>query len=291
MSALIEPDLLHTFVAIAETGSFTDAARRVHRTQSAVSMQIKRLEDLLGKPVFVREGRSVRLTSDGELLLGHARRILRAHQEAMALFAPSPLKGTVRFGTPDEYAVTVLPSILGRFAETHPLADTEVICDTTGNLLRRLDERSVDLALITHGHGADDGIVLWREPLAWVTSAHHDTQERDPLPLALFHQGCRFRQWGIEALAAAGRAYRIAYTSVSLAAIEAAVRSGLAVSVLTHSTSSREGLRILSERDGFPPLPHYQVALKRADGPSSPIIEAFGQHILDAFRIPRTNAA
>lgn len=285
MPALLEADLLQTFVAIAETGSFTDAARRVHRTQSAVSMQIKRLEDLLGKPVFVREGRSVRLNSEGELLLGHARRILRAHQEVMALFAPSPLKGTVRLGTPDDYAVTVLPPILGRFAETHPLAETEVICDSSTNLLQRLEDRSIDLAMVTHGYGADDGIVLWREPLVWVTSAYHDTHTRDPLPLALFHHGCKFRQWGIDALAHSGRAYRIAYTSVSVAGIEATVRGGLAVSVLPKMTGAREGLRSLGERDGFPPLPHYQVELRRRQGAASPVIDALARHILDTFNV------
>src|SRR5512147_2484389 len=109
MQTLIEADLLHTFVAIAESGSFTEAARRVHRTQSIVSMQIKRLEELLGRPVFTREGRAVRLSADSELLLGHARRILNAHREALAALLQPELQGTVSLGTVDEYAVTFLP--------------------------------------------------------------------------------------------------------------------------------------------------------------------------------------
>ncbi len=283
MQATIEPDLLKAFVAIADSGSFTDAAKRVHRTQSAVSMQIKRLEDLLGRPVFVREGRSVRLTPDGETLLGHARRILKAHQDALAAFDPSELQGTVSLGAVDEYAVAFLPSILNRFAETHPLVHVEVVVDTSPNLLDRLAENTIDFALITHGYGDDGGIILWREPVVWVTLATHVAHLEDPVPLALFHPGCIFRQWAIDALSREGRAYRLAYTSVSLAAIQAALRAGLAVGVLPR-VNVTEGLRILDEGDGFPALPHYQIALRRADGARSPLHDHLEQHIVENFR-------
>jgi DNA-binding transcriptional LysR family regulator len=284
MQTTIEPDLLQTFVAIADGGSFTDAAKRVHRTQSAVSMQIKRLEELLGRPVFVRDGRSVSLTRDGETLLGHARRILKAHQEALAAFVQSELQGTVRLGTVDEYAVAFLPAILARFAETHPLVHVDVVCDTTTNLLARLAENAVDFALITHGHGGDDGgIVLLREPVVWATLATHCAHRQDPVPLALFHPGCKFRQWAIDSLAKQGRAYRIAYTSVSLSGIEAALRAGLAVSALPRSNVS-EGFRILDERDGFPALPSYQIALRRSEHADSPVHDCLEQHIVENFR-------
>jgi DNA-binding transcriptional LysR family regulator len=284
MQALIEPELLHAFVAIAESGSFTEAARRVHRTQSAVSMQIRRLEDLLGRPVFVREGRTVRLNADGELLLGHARRILNAHREALATFAQPELQGTVSLGTVDEYAVTFLPSILARFAETHPLVHVQVICDMSTNLLRRLSDNEIDFAMVTHGYGDDAGIVLLREPLVWVTSASHSAQMMDPVPLALFHAGCKFRQWAIDALAKQALSYRIAYTSISLAGIDAALRAGLAVSALPRSNVGA-GLRILDERDGFPPLPSYQIALRRAEHATAPVHDCLEQHIIENFRL------
>lgn len=283
MQTTIEPDLLQTFVAIADTGTFTDAAKRVHRTQSAVSMQIKRLEDLLGRQVFVREGRVVSLTHDGEILLGYARRILRAHQEALAAFVQSDLQGTVRFGTVDEYAVAFLPAILARFAETHPLVHVEVVCDTTMNLLGLLDENAIDFALVTHGYGNDRGIVLLREPIVWVALASQCAYREDPVPLALFQPGCIFRQWAIDALAKQGRSYRLAYTSVSLSGIEAALRAGLAVSAMPRSNVTK-GLRILDERDGFPPLPNYQIALRRSETARSPIQDRLEQHIIENFR-------
>ncbi len=287
MQTTIEPDLLRTFVAIADTGSFTDAAKRVHRTQSAVSMQIKRLEELLERQVFVREGRTVTLTPDGEILLGHARRILKAHQEALAAFVQSELQGTVSLGTVDEYAVAFLPAILARFAETHPLVHMEVVCDTTTGLLGCLAENTIDLALVTHGHGDDRGIVLLREPIVWVALATHCVHLEDPVPLALFQPGCIFRQWAVDALAKQGRAYRFAYSSVSLSGIEAALRAGLAVSAMPRSNVT-EGLRILDQHDGFPPLPSYQIALRRSEEARSPIHDRLEQHIIENFR-PRAS--
>jgi DNA-binding transcriptional LysR family regulator len=283
MQTMIEPDLLQTFVAIADGGSFTDAARRVHRTQSAVSMQIKRLEELLERPVFVRDGRSVRLTHDGEILLGHARRILKAHQEALAVFAEPALHGTVTLGTPDEYAVAFLPAILSRFAEGRCHVHVEVVCDSTINLLARLADNTIDFALVTHGYGGDGGVVLLREPIVWAASARHCAHEQEPVPLALFHSGCKIRQWAIDALAKQGRSYRLAYTSVSLAAIEAAVRAGLAVTALPRSNVG-EGLRILDGRDGFPELPGNQIELRRSETARAPIHDCLEQHIVDSFR-------
>lgn len=281
MIKVLEPDLLQSFVAIADTGSFTEAARRVRRTQSAVSMQMKRLEELIGRPVFARNGRAVQLTADGELLLGHARRILRTHREALAAFDPSELQGTVTIGTPDQYAGAFLPEILARFAETHPAVTVEVVCDLTTNLLTRLADGAIDLALVTHGYADDGGTVLHREPLVWVTSARHCAHEQTPVPLALLHPGCNYRRWALDALAGADRPYRLAYTSMSWAGIEAALRAGLAVTVMPRS-SVGAGMRVLGERDGFPPLPSYQVALKRTERRSR-VLDRLEQHILESF--------
>lgn len=283
MQSTIEPELLQTFVAIAETGSFTDAAKRVYRTQSAVSMQIKRLEELLGHPVFTRNGRAVRLTYHGEILLGHARRILKANQEAIAAFVQPELQGTVSLGAVDEYAIAFLPAVLARFAQNHPLVHVEVVCDTTRNLVERLDSDSLDFALITHDQGANSGTILLEEPMMWVTLAAQTAHRQDPVPLATFREGCFFRQCAIDSLAKQGRPYRLAYSSVSLTGVLAALRAGIAVSVLPRSNVTGD-LRILDERDGFPVLSSYQIALRRSRIALSPIHDSLEQHIVEKFR-------
>jgi DNA-binding transcriptional LysR family regulator len=282
MPPTLEPDLLRTFIAIAETGSFTAAARRVHRTQSAVSMQIKRLEEGLGRSLFEREGRSSGLTAHGEILLDHARRILRAHQEALAAFDAQAVQGHVRVGSPDDYASTFLPGILARFAQTHPRVHVEVICESSIDLLGRLAAGEVDLALVTQGTGESGGVVVHREPLVWVTSAHHCAHEDDPLPLAVFEPGCCFRRHATERLAAIGRQARIAYTSLSVAGIYAALDAGLACSVLMRS-NVRPGLRVLTEAEGFPKLPDIGVTLQRSPHAAGRLIDRLEQHMLDTF--------
>lgn len=278
----LEPDLLRAFVAIAESGSFTAAAGRVHRTQSAVSMQIKRLEEQLGRELFDRDGRGVTLTRDGELLLGHARRILRAHQEAVASFDADVLEGGVTVGAPEDYVSSFLPRILCRFAETHPKAHVDVVCEPSPDLLAKVDDGRVDLAIVTQGSGEIGGILLRREPLVWMVSQRHCVHQIDPLPLALFRQDCVFRRWATEGLAACGREARIAYTSVSIAGIYAALDAGLAVAALCRS-NLRPGLRILREADGFPALPEIGIVLKRADGADSALVDRLQEHIVAAF--------
>ena len=289
MLATLEPELLRSFVAIAETGSFTAAAHRVHRTQSAVSMQIKRLEELLGRDLFLREGRSVSITRDGELLLSHARRILHAHLEALAAFDRDQLAGEVTIGAPDDYASTFLPRILARFGETHARVHVNVVCQPSVDLLRLLADRAVDLALVTQGSGERGGTLLHRQRLVWVTSATHRAHEQEPLPLAIFEPGCPFRRAAMEGLASADRAARIAYTSVSVAGIHAAIDAGLAVSVLLRS-SVRPGQRILDQRDGFPPLPEAGITLQRASRDASPLVDRLEEAIVGFFDEGRTIA-
>jgi DNA-binding transcriptional LysR family regulator len=283
MLATLEPELLRSFVAIAETGSFTAAAHRVHRTQSAVSMQIKRLEELLGRELFSRAGRTVGLTRDGETLLSHARHILRAHLEAVAAFDRDALAGEVTIGAPDDYASTFLPRILARFAETHGRVHVSVVCQPSVELVRRLAERAVDLALVTQGSGERGGTMLCREQLVWVGSASHRVHELDPLPLATFEPTCSFRRAAMESLAGSGRAWRIAYTSVSIAGIHAALEAGLAISALLRG-SVGPGLRILDQRDGLPPLPETGITLQRASREPSPAIDRLEAAILGYFR-------
>lgn len=283
MDRVIDPDLLATFVAIAESGTFTGAADRVLRTQSAVSMQVKRLEELVGRPLFLREARTVRLTSAGETLLLHARRILRAHREALAEFSERELYGEVTIGTPDDYASTYLPSILGLFAEAHPRLMLNVVCEPSSTLSQRIREGSVDLALTTRGNGEAQGIPIHAEPLVWMSSRRHLVHERDPLPIAVFGEHCCFRTAALTSLASQGRQARITVTSVSIAGIYAALEAGLAVTVLARSNLT-PSLRELGQADGFPPLPDVQLVLQRAVGRRSLALDELEERIVDHFR-------
>ena len=165
---LLDLDILRTFVAIAETGSFTTAANAVFRTPSAVSMQIKKLEDILGRTVFARDARSVSLTTDGEMLLGYARRLLAINREAVSKFIIPDIVGVVRLGSPDDYGERVLPHVLKRFAKTHPSIAVDVTIDQSINLRRRMDDRSIDITLITNSFRNISGAeVLLTEPIVW----------------------------------------------------------------------------------------------------------------------------
>jgi DNA-binding transcriptional LysR family regulator len=285
MTSHLEPDLLRTFIAIAETSRFTEAARRVGRTQSAVSMQMRRLEERLGRPLLTRQGRGTALTPDGELLLGHARRVLRAHADAEAAFDGASLDGRVRIGSPDDYASSFLPGILARFARTHPRVEVELVCEPSSGLLRLVDAGEVDLALVTQGSGEAEGTIVHREPLVWAGAADHDAHLVDPLPLALFHQGCVFRRSALDALAAQGRSSRIAYTSISVAGIYAALSAGLAVGVLPRS-AVRSGLRILGAACGLPLLPTLGIILVKPPGASTVIRDALERHVVASLATP-----
>jgi DNA-binding transcriptional LysR family regulator len=284
MPPALDTDLLRTFLAIAETGSFTHAAQRVGRTQSAVSMQIKRLEEQLGRSLLDRQSRVVVPTIHGELLLDHARRILKAHQEALAAFDDNQLEGHVTVGSPDDYASTFLPEILARFAQSHPRVLVNVVCEPSTLLVERLKDGSVDLALITEGNGEPGGVAVHREPLVWVGSAHHDAHLQEPLPLAVFHAGCCFRRWAIERIGLLGRRTRIAYSSLSIAGIYAALDAGLAVSALLRS-NVRPGLRVLTEAEGFPSLPEVGITLQRSTEARGALIDRLEEHMLDSFRL------
>lgn len=276
----LDPDQLRTFLAIAETGSFTRAADIVARTQSAVSMQMRRLEERVGKPLFERDGRSSRLTAEGERLLPHARRILKAQAEALKAFDGGEQAGPVRLGVPDDYA-GFLPEILARFACCHPLVEITVECQQSANLIDLVQANVLDIAIITHLPSRERPIphILRREPLVWVASERHNVHEECPVPLAVFGVECRWRQVAVEQLARAGREYRIAFSSWNSAAVIAAIDAGLGVSVLP-TFLVRPGIRVLSLGEGFPPLPDCEIAVIRAPDSDNRLVDALHQHIV-----------
>jgi DNA-binding transcriptional LysR family regulator len=277
------PDFLNTFVTVVENGSFTRAAKRVHRTQSAVSMQMRRLEESVGRRLFERAGRAIRLTAEGEVFFDHARRILRTYQEAMMAFNRKPLEGGITIGMPDDYARSFLPPILARFALNYPTVRLHIVCDLSRRLNSMLADGSLDLALVTEGEGAGDGIVVHRERLIWATSAHHHVHEQDPVPLAVFHSGDVFRRSAIEQLQEHGRRARVVVTSPSVTGIDAAVEAGIAVACICR-TNMRAGLRILTPQEGFPDLPDLGIVLRRAGDEPHELIDRLTSHIIDSFR-------
>lgn len=281
MSVQLDSDLLRTFVAIVDAGGFTPAARQIHRTQSAVSMQMRRLEATLDRALFQRDGRGMRLTPDGEALLDYARRLLKLHDEALAVLARPDVSGLVRLGTPDDYVNRFLPSILVRFAQAFPKVQVEVYCEPSVNQRRLLAEDRLDLALITCIPDEETGEVLRREPTVWATAERYLVHEDDPLPLALFQPGCPFRNWALADLNEMGRSHRIAYTSASISGILAAVTAGLAVTVLGRSVLPA-GIRPLSINEGFSLLPTASITLHRGRTVSA-VAECLADYIREGF--------
>jgi DNA-binding transcriptional LysR family regulator len=282
MATMLDLDQLRTFAAIADTGSFTQAAEVVHKTQSAVSMQVRRLEERIGRPLFTRDGRNSKLTDDGERLLGYARRMVRLSDETVAAFDDSELSGSVQLGTGDDYAERFLPEILARFSRSNPLVEVSVFCEASVDLVRKTRLGELDLAIVTsHGEGPVD--ILRTEPLVWVTSSQHCAADEEVLPLAMFTNPCIWRDEAIAALTAADRKYRILYQSANSAAISAAVLAGLAVTVLAES-SLRPGMRVLGEADGFPRLPSCEIGLIRSRSrPASPTVDKLAEHIISSL--------
>ena len=279
-------ELLRTFAAVAESGSFTRAGRAVNRTQGAVSMQVKRLEELVGRPLLLRGGPSVELTPPGERLLGYARRILELGDEALAVVTAPALSGAVRLGSPEDYATLVLPQALRHFAVAHPQVRVEVRCDPTAALISLLARGELDLALATWPEPRPDAELVRREPVVWVAPEGWARSGDDPLPLALFHAGCVYRRWAMEVLDAAGIAYRVMFESPSLSGVLAAVSAGLAVAPVGKGNVPR-GARVLGAKDGLPTLPKAAVCLHRPPpgaGRRSPVADALAEQLIEAFR-------
>ncbi|NIX05880.1 MAG: LysR family transcriptional regulator [Gammaproteobacteria bacterium] len=259
MAEILDLELLRTFLEVTESGSFTRAGQRLNRVQSAVSMQIRRLESIIGRSLFRRKGRTVELTDAGAQLVGYARRMLSLSEEAMAAVGEREDIGPVRLGVSD-VASYVLPDVLSRFGQHYPDVELEIHCDRSWTLLDLLDKGDLDLAMVTQHPGRPSGLLVREEPLVWGTARDSRVHEMDPLPLALFAEGCRYRIAALEALDNWNRRWRVTYNSINLSGLGAAVSAGLAVTALPLS-SVGDDMRILEADDGFPPLPAMRVTL------------------------------
>ena len=276
----LDPELLKAFVAVADHRSFTRAATALNRTQSAVSMQIKRLEERLGTALFHRTKVNVDLSLAGEGLLGYARRILLLNDEAVGHLQQHKVEGRVRLGVMDDYGSFVVPPVLASFVAAYPRIHIEMETGLTARMPERLGE-DFDLVIAMHPEGQGGGELLRREQAVWATAVSQSVESQDPLPVALYPQGCLFRQWATEALDASGRPWRLAFVSHSLGAVESIAAQWLAVTVVKSGTFPPR-LRALSERDGMPRLPGADIRLHRAKGLSR-AAGLLGDHIVQAI--------
>lgn len=276
----LDLDLLRSFVAVADHGSFTRAAGVVHRTQSAVSMQIRRLEERLGAPLLDRGRQGVVLTPVGERLIGDARRMLRLEADALGHVRDHGTAGRVRLGAMDDYGSLVLPAMLGRFAAAYPRVAVEMETGLTARMGGRLGS-DFDLLIAMHPAGEGGGTLLARERAHWAAVADRHFDAAAPLPLALYPVGCLFRQWALEGLDRMGRSWRLAYVAHGVAAVEAIAAEGLAVTVAKSGTFPARLVR-LGPADGLPALPSADICLHRAAN-GSRAADLLAEHLITAF--------
>lgn len=275
---MLDTDQLRSFVAIVDTGSFRRAADRVNKTQSAVSMQIRRLEERLNCVLFARQGRGVRLSEDGEKLVDYARQMLMLEASAFVAVNSGSLRGRVRLGLPDDYATPFLPDILASFSLAHPLVEVSVLCEPSVTLQSRIHDHDLDLAIVTDCGRVTGSEIIRETPLLWAGGKSARVDLTKPIELALGSGICEWRGNGIAALERAGLPYRVLLTSNNYAAIEPVVRAGLAFTILP-AGDTRDGIRFLTESDGLPPLGLCRIGLLGTGGEMSAEAKALAQII------------
>ena len=258
---MLDLELLKSFVSVVDSGGFTRAGERVHRTQSTVSQQIRRLEEDVGQVLLNRNGKDVTPTEVGERLLSYARRLLSLAEEARDVVGRPGNDGAVKLGIPEDFAAYRLAKLLAAFSRSHSNLRLDVRADQSAYLKRDLERGDLDLALLKRDATEKGGIAFWPERVHWVTSKSHPRDTRaGSVPLIGFPAGCLYRARAIHALESAGRAWHMAYTSSSLAGIQAAVAAGMGLSILSEMAIQADH-RVLTAKDGFAPIDKTEVAL------------------------------
>ncbi|HDC4569246.1 transcriptional regulator LrhA [Enterobacter cloacae] len=256
----LDLDLLRTFVAVADLNTFAAAAAAVCRTQSAVSQQMQRLEQLVGKELFARHGRNKLLTEHGIQLLGYARKILRFNDEACMSLMFSNLQGVLTLGASDESADTILPFLLNRISSVYPKLALDVSVKRNAFMIEMLKENEVDLVVTTHRPGQFNCLTLRTSPTHWYCAAEYVLQQGEPVPLVLLDDPSPFRDMVLAALNEANIPWRLAYVASTLPAVRAAVKAGLGVTARPVEMMSPD-LRVLGKSDGLPSLPDTEYLL------------------------------
>ena len=260
-NANLPTDILRAFISVIDLGGFTRAAEALGRTQPAISLQMRRLEDLVGAKLIVIEGRELKLTEAGEALAMYARQILRLNDEAVAHFAGRTSKGTLRIGLPTDFAVAYLQEVISDFAAAVPAVEIEVHCELSRHVLARLHSDELDIAIgILNSDGNPYLVRSWEERPIWVAARNGEAHLRTPVPLASHPEGCEYRSRMIAALRAVERDWRIVYTNPGISGLQRAVSTGLGVSVLTRKTLLPD-MQVLDAADGFPGLQSIRIGL------------------------------
>ncbi|MFD8210425.1 LysR substrate-binding domain-containing protein [Streptomyces sp. NPDC059695] len=288
---MYEPTQLRTFLAVAQTLSFTRAAERLGLRQSTVSQHVRRLEEAAGRPLFARDTHRVELTEDGDAMLGFARTILQAHERAAAFFGGTRLRGRLRFGASEDFVTTRLPEILESFRREHPEVDLELTVELSGTLQARLAAGRLDLILAKRRGAESEGRLVWEDTLVWIGAPGLRLDPDRPVPLILYPPPGITRARALEALEAQGRAWRIACTSSSLSANVAAARAGLGVMAHTRGLVP-QGLVPVPPRAGLPELGDVGFVLRRGrrGGETQEAADALAEAILaggDRLHRPR----
>ncbi|MCB5182949.1 LysR family transcriptional regulator [Streptomyces antimicrobicus] len=279
---MYDPVQLRTFLTVAQTLSFTQAAGRLGVRQSTVSQHVRRLEEATGRALFVRDTHSVELTEDGEALLGFARTILRAHERAAAFFTGARPRGRLRFGASEDFVLTRLPEVLESFRHRHPEVDLELSVELSGTLHERLDAGRLDLVLAKRrGPGDERGRLVWRDRMVWIGAEGLRVDPERPVPLIVFPPPGITRARALQVLEGEGRAWRVACTSGSLSGLIAAARAGLGVMAHTRGLIPPGLVRVA----GLPDLGAVEFALlqgRSATGEVAAAAEALAAEILSA---------
>ncbi|WP_249364669.1 LysR substrate-binding domain-containing protein [Pseudoalteromonas rubra] len=267
---------LRSFIACVENDSFTRAANQLHRTQSAISMQMKKLQEDVGKPLFEKSGRKLHLTQDGHTLMRYAKQLVRLHDDTLAYMRQSERPTLIRLGCPDDYADTILPSLTAQLHQLWQNLELDIHCMSSNRIKDALDQGELDLGVITRSPDSEEGLFLYHDQGVWVGTWHPETS----FSLAVFQRDCRFHQAAIEGLMKQERTFKVIANCQSASALRALVKAGLAIGALAHS--SAEGLPLLNVQ-GLPPLPAIDIVLIRSNTPSNPVKEADLQQISRGF--------
>lgn len=281
----VDIDLLRSFLAIYDSGSFSHAADRVGRTQSTISQQIKKLEEILGHDVFLRTNRSVSLTAEGEVLLPYARRMVAMNDEVVGRISKPDISGTVRMGAPEAFAANHLPDVLFQFSKSHPGVALEVLCDLSHNLQESFDKGDLDLILFKRDRQSKSfGERVWHETLVWVGSEKRVFPMDETVPLVLSPRPCVYREKIVSALEKKRMKWNAVFTSASMTGRIAAARAGLGITAIPKELlSGTHGLFALGETSRLPKLPPIEIAMLRNEERMSGAAERLAEHIVFAL--------
>lgn len=252
-------DALRSFIAFVDTGSFTRAARQTYRTQSAISMQMKKLEEETGQELFKKEGRNLTLTDSGRELVSYARRIIHLHDEALSHYARNKQHSPLRIGCPDDYAESILADFIQLVSEQLPDLTYQIHCDSSRQLRLMLDAGEIDAAILTRMPDADEGYILKHDKGVWVSLNGATIFNPEPLPLILYEPDCKFHSTAIDGLEKKGIPYRIVASSSSATAIKHLIRQGLGITAMATSSVNAD-LEIIKNSQ-LPALPAVDIVL------------------------------